>query len=68
MYGVPQTGILANKQLTERLATRVYHPCKHMPGLWKHEWRPVWFTLKIGPAHDTAASLSNGIITAAVYT
>ena len=47
MYGLPQAGILANKQLTERLATRGYHPCKHTPGLWKHEWRPVWFTLVV---------------------
>ena len=47
MYSLLQAGILANKQLTERLATRGYHPCKHTPGLWKHEWRPVWFTLVV---------------------
>ena len=47
MYGLPQAGILANKLLTERLALKGYHPCPNTPGLWKHEWRPVTFSLVV---------------------
>eukprot|EP00957_Ditylum_brightwellii_P171942 13090733-Ditylum_brightwellii.AAC.1 len=47
MYGLSQAGILANKLLTERLATKGYKPCHHTPGLWKHDWRPVWFSLAV---------------------
>ena len=36
MYGLPQAGILANKQLTERLADYGYYPCRHTPGLWRY--------------------------------
>eukprot|EP00957_Ditylum_brightwellii_P048466 3677640-Ditylum_brightwellii.AAC.1 len=45
MYGLPQAGILANRLLTKRLATKGYRPCHHTPGLWKHDLRPVWFSL-----------------------
>ena len=45
MYGLPQAGILANKLLTKGLATKGYRPCRHTPGLWKHKWQPVWFSL-----------------------
>eukprot|EP00957_Ditylum_brightwellii_P148980 11342962-Ditylum_brightwellii.AAC.1 len=38
MYGLPQVGILANKLLTDRLATKGYRPCRHTPGLWTHDW------------------------------
>jgi hypothetical protein len=24
-----------------------YRPCRHTPGLWKHKWQPVWFSLVI---------------------
>ncbi len=37
MYGLPQTGILANKVLTKRLAIHGYEPTAHMPGLWQHK-------------------------------
>ena len=45
MYGLPQAGRLANDLLRRRLATHGYHECTHTPGLWKHDWRPVWFSL-----------------------
>ncbi len=40
MYGLPQTGILANKLLKKRLAT-------HKPGLSKHHSQPIQFMLVI---------------------
>ena len=42
MYGLPQSGILANKLLKERLAEHGYHELPHTPGLFKHKTRPVW--------------------------
>ena len=33
MYGLPQEGILANNQLTERLEPKGYYQCRHTPGL-----------------------------------
>ena len=45
MYGLPQSGILANKLLKERLEDDGYTELPHTPGLFKHETRPVWFTL-----------------------
>ncbi|KAL7524620.1 hypothetical protein ACHAXR_000652, partial [Thalassiosira sp. AJA248-18] len=47
MYGLPQSGILANKLLKERLKTRGYEELAHTPGLFKHKTRPVWFTLVV---------------------
>ena len=47
MHGLPQAGILANKLLKERLAKHAYHELPHTPGLFKHETRPVWFTLVV---------------------
>jgi hypothetical protein len=45
MYGLPQAGILANKQLLPHLQKHGYHPCPHTHGLFKHETRPLAFTL-----------------------
>ena len=45
MYGLPQSGLLANKILEKRLNRCGYHQSKLFLGLWKHEWRPVQFTL-----------------------
>ena len=36
MYGLPQAGILANKLLWQRLATKGCYHCQHTPGLWRH--------------------------------
>ena len=47
MYGLPQAGILANILLTERLAPHGYYQCRHTPGLWRHKWRPILFSLVV---------------------
>jgi hypothetical protein len=47
MYGLPQAGILANHLLRDRLAKQGYYPCQHTPGLWRHMWRPIKFTLVV---------------------
>ena len=47
MYGLPQAGILANQKLKRDLLPFGYVPCRHTPGLWRHIWRPVTFTLVV---------------------
>jgi hypothetical protein len=47
MYGLPQAGILANQLLTERLEPHRYYQCCHTPGLWRHKWRPIMFSLVV---------------------
>ena len=47
MYGLPQAGLLANKLLEKRLNKHGYRQSKLVPGLWKHDWRPVQFTLVV---------------------
>jgi hypothetical protein len=47
MWGLPQSGILANKLLRKRLAPHGYYECKQTPGLWKHTSRPISFTLVV---------------------
>jgi hypothetical protein len=47
VWGLPQAGILANKLLRKRLAPHGYYECINTPGLWKHEWRPITFTLVV---------------------
>ncbi|KAL7480198.1 hypothetical protein ACHAW6_005894 [Cyclotella cf. meneghiniana] len=47
MYRLPHTGLLANKFLEKRLNTHGYHQSKSLPGLWKHAWCPIWFTLAV---------------------
>ena len=47
MYGLPQAGKIANDLLTKRLKKAGYHKCQFTPGLWKHVWRPVVFTLVV---------------------
>ena len=44
MYGLSQSGLLANELLEKRLDKRGYHQRKLFPGIWKHEWHPVQFT------------------------
>ena len=48
IYGLPQPGILANKQLRARLAPSGYYEVAHTPGLWRHVTKPVQFTLVVG--------------------
>ena len=38
MYGLPQSGLLANKLFEKRLNKNGYYRSKYMPGLWKREW------------------------------
>jgi hypothetical protein len=45
MYGLPQAGILANKLLEQQLNEHGYRQSPTTPGLWKHEKRPISFTL-----------------------
>jgi hypothetical protein len=47
MYGLPQAGIIAQELLAKRLKEHGYLQSKTMPGLWKHEWRPIIFSLVI---------------------
>lgn len=45
MYGLPHAGIMAQKLLEERLNKKGYFQSKICPGFWKHESRPISFTL-----------------------
>ncbi len=45
MYGLPQAGIIAQELLEERLAKYGYHQSKIIPGFWKHDTKPIYFTL-----------------------
>jgi hypothetical protein len=47
MYGLPQSGILAQELLEKRLNNQGYHQSKHTPGLWTHDWRPISFSLVV---------------------
>jgi len=44
MYGLPQAGIIAQELLQERLLKAGYRQSV-TPGYWKHDWRPISFTL-----------------------
>ena len=47
MYGLKQVGILAYTYLKQFLATFEFYPVKYTHGLWKHETRPIMFTLTV---------------------
>jgi hypothetical protein len=47
MYGLPQAGLLANELLEQRLNKHGYVQSKLVPGLWKHNTRPIQFTLVV---------------------
>ena len=47
MYGLPQAGLIANQQLEKRLNEHGYPQSKLVPGLWKHDTRPILFTLVV---------------------
>jgi hypothetical protein len=47
MYGLPQSGLLANKLLERQLNKRDYHQSKLVPGFWRHKWHTVLFTLVV---------------------
>ena len=45
MYGLQQSGLLAQKLLEERLNKEGYRQSALTPGFWTHDWRPISFTL-----------------------
>jgi len=45
MYGLPQSGIIAQELLEERLAKVGYRQSKIIPGLWTHDKRAITFCL-----------------------
>lgn len=45
MYGLPQAGILANNQLRAHLLKSGYEQAPHTPGLFRHETKPIAFSL-----------------------
>jgi hypothetical protein len=47
MYGLKQAGKLAHDQLVQNLAPYGYAPAPITPGLWRHETRPITFTLVV---------------------
>jgi hypothetical protein len=47
IYGLPQAGILANELLQRNLAKDGYRQTPHTHGLWKHDTRPISFSLVV---------------------
>jgi hypothetical protein len=47
MYGLPQAGIITQELLEERLLKAGYRQSKITPGYWKHNWKPISFTLVV---------------------
>ena len=66
MYGLPQAGILANKQLRTHLATQGYSQVPLTPGLFRHVTRDISFTLVVddfGVKYTSRADLTHLIST-----
>ena len=47
MYGLAQSGQIANQDLQKHLAKYGYYPTRKTPGLWKHRTRKINFTLVV---------------------
>ena len=47
IYGLPQAGKISHELPKKRLAKAVYHPTHFTPGLWKHVWISITFTLVV---------------------
>ena len=47
MYGLPQAGRKAQELLEKRLNAKGYRQSKICPGFWKHDWRPICFSLVV---------------------
>ncbi len=45
LYGLPQSGLLANEFLKKQLNNHSYQQSKLVPSLWKHDTQPIQFTL-----------------------
>ena len=48
MYGLPPSGRIAHDTLLEHLHLYIYHPSIKKPWIWKHNSRPINFTLVVG--------------------
>ena len=44
-YGLPQSGRLANDLLHTHLKKSAYYKAATTPGIWRHTWRPIKFSL-----------------------
>ena len=47
VYGLPQSGDLAQALFEKRLMVHDYYQCPLTPGLWRHTWRPIIFCLLV---------------------
>ncbi len=47
MYGLPQAGIIMQELLAKRLSKYGYHQRRIVAGLWKHNTKPLCFTLYV---------------------
>ena len=47
MHGLPQSGNIANDLLTSRLDKFGYYPWQYTPGLWRHKWSHITFSLVV---------------------
>ncbi len=47
MYRLPQAEIIAQEHLTKRLHKAGYQQSTITPGYWRHDWRPISFTLVV---------------------
>ena len=47
MYGLPQAGLIAYEGLKEHLDPHGYKPCRHTPGLWRHDDKSLQFCLVV---------------------
>ncbi len=47
MYGLPQSGLIANELLEKRLNEHGYRQSKLVPGLWQHNTHPIQFFLVV---------------------
>ena len=61
MYGLPQAGRLANKLLKQRLSKKGYYETLTTPGLWKHTFCPICFTLIVDDFGVKFTNISNAM-------
>ena len=59
IYGLPQSNLLSNKLLQQNLAPFGYRQSTLVPGLWKHDWRPIQFTLVVDNFDAPRGKISN---------
>ena len=43
VYGLPQAGMLENRQLSKHIKPAGFYEVDHTPGLWRHIHRPIQF-------------------------